>query len=716
MSTPTSSDSKPVLEVTDLAISYSTRKSQVPAVRGVSFSVRPGETVGLVGESGCGKSTIAFGILDFLGGNGKVVNGSIRFKDEELVGKSRQELRQIRGNQISMVYQDPMQALNPTLPIGEQLTEVLTTHQAISRSEAQKKSLQMLDRVYMPDAKTIMKRYPHMVSGGQQQRVVIAMAMLNNPALLIMDEPTTALDVTVEAAVLDLIEDLKKDFNTGIIFITHNLGVVARVSDRLCVMYAGELVEKGQVTEIFTAPAHPYTRGLLCCIPRLTDSLSNTQLWSIRGSVPHPSERDRASCIFLPRCDWHRENRPEYSAALMQCGERHPELLEVSKEHHSRCVLGAATLKTPWDDYFRGKMRQLSTDEDDDEATADFDKNLAIVRNLKVYYEHDTNSLKDVLKLREKSYIKAVDDVSLRIKKGSILGIVGESGCGKSTLVKGLIGLEKIRGGSAELMGVDISTPVFKRSLDTIKELQMVFQNPDSTLNPTFSIGKQIARPIRKFKTAPRHKVRKEVEKLLSAVKLDAYYYDRLPRQLSGGEKQRAGIARALASKPNLIICDEPVSALDVSVQATVLNLLNDIKFEFGSTLIFIAHDLSVMRFISDFIAVMYLGKIVEYGPVDRIYPPPYHPYTEALLSAVPIADPTARSTRIRLEGDVPSALNPPSGCHFHTRCHRRNLLADGGGICEKETPPRQKTGDGHFLYCHIPIETLQKAAAETGD
>ena len=705
-------ESKPILEIKDLAISYRTRNRQVPAVRDVSFSVRPGETVGLVGESGCGKSTIAFGILDFLGANGKVVNGSIRFKDEELVGKSRKELRKIRGNQISMVYQDPMQALNPALAIGEQLAEVLTTHHEISRDEAWKKSIQMLERVYMPDATKVMKRYPHMISGGQQQRVVIAMAMLNNPSLLILDEPTTALDVTVEATVLDLIEDLKKDFNAGIIFITHNLGVVARVSDRLCVMYSGELVEKGLVTEIFSEPAHPYTRALLCCIPRLSDDLTNTQLWSIRGRVPHPAERGSQTCIFQPRCDWNRENLPEHEWALKNCEVSHPNLVEISEDHHSRCFLGKTTLQTPWDDYFKGKMRQLLPD-DDDETAESVEKNLAVTRDLKVYYDHKSSTLKSILKFKQKSYVKAVDGVSLRIKKGSTLGIVGESGCGKSTLVKGLIGLEKVRGGSAELMGVDISDPVSQRNLDTIRELQMVFQNPDSTLNPTFSIGKQIARPIRKFKTAPKGEVRAEVEKLLKSVKLDAYYYDRLPRQLSGGEKQRIGIARALASQPKMVICDEPVSALDVSVQAAVLNLLNDIKYEFGSTLIFIAHDLSVMRFISDFIAVMYLGRIVEYGPVDRIYPPPYHPYTEALLSAIPVPDPTAHRMRIRLKGEVPSALNPPSGCHFHTRCHRRALLPDSGTICEREIPPQQKTGDGHFICCHIPVAMLKEAAEE---
>ena len=690
------STAPPILEVKDLAISYKTRKRDVPAVRGVSFTVREQETVGIVGESGCGKSTIAFGILDFLGSNGKVVAGSIRFKGEELVGRPKEALRRIRGNQISMVYQDPMQALNPSLSIGRQLSEVLTTHQDMSKKEAWKNSIQMLDRVYMPDAANVMNRYPHMISGGQQQRVVIAMAMLNNPALLIMDEPTTALDVTVEAAVLDLIEDLKKDFNTGIIFITHNLGVVARVSNRLCVMYAGELVEKGLINDLFDQPAHPYTRGLLCCIPRLTDDLSYSQLWSIRGRVPPPAERSADRCIFQPRCDW----------AFDQCSQAHPELEAITPEHQSRCFLGKETLNHPHDEYARGKRRTLAVSAENG-ANERPEETLSKLENVRIYYEQQSSSLKSLIGMGEKRYVKAVDDISLRIRKGSTIGIVGESGCGKSTLVKGLIGLERLTDGKAQLMGLDISDPVSRRDLKLIKELQMVFQNPDSTLNPSFSIGKQIGRPIRRFKTGKGAVVRQEVERLLRAVKLAAYYYDRYPRQLSGGEKQRVGIARALASNPNMVICDVPVSALDVSVQAAVLNLLNEIKEEFGTTLIFIAHDLSVVRFISDYIAVMYLGQIVEFGPVDRIYPPPYHPYTEALLSSVPVPDPQAKRRQIRLSGDVPSALNPPSGCRFHTRCPRRKMAPDNGSVCALKPPPWQK-GDGeHRIFCHIPIEQL---------
>jgi peptide/nickel transport system ATP-binding protein len=706
----------PVLEVKDLAISYQTRKQLVPAVRGVNFTVRQGQTVGVVGESGCGKSTIAFGILDFLGSNGKVVGGSIKFMGKEMVGTPGAELRKIRGNNISMVYQDPMQALNPSLTIGTQLTEVLTAHTNITSKEAWDRCIAMLERVYMPDAANVMHRYVHMISGGQQQRVVIAMALLNNPSLLIMDEPTTALDVTVEAAVLDLVEDLKKDFNTGIIFITHNLGVVAKVSDRLCVMYAGEMVEQGPIKDLFANPAHPYTRGLLCCVPRLGDSLSNNRLWSIRGRVPDPADRDLDACIFAPRCDWRMEGRSLEDKSLTDnCTSQHPELLAISEDHWSRCFLGRETLKVPYDDYSRGQKDSViqMTEGDDDFSAMD---TLLHIQNMKLYYPEQNPSLRAILGLEKKSYVKAVDDISLKVLKGTTLGIVGESGCGKSTLVKGIIGLEALTGGTVELMGIDLNQPAQKRDLSLIRELQMVFQNPDSTLNPSYSVGAQIGRPIHKFKTVPKRKVRQEVERLLKAVKLADYYYDRYPRQLSGGEKQRIGIARALASQPSLVICDEPVSALDVSVAAAVLNLLNEIKENMGSTMIFIAHDLSVVRFISDLVAVMYLGEIVEFGPVSAIYPPPYHPYSEALLSSVPIPDPSARRQSIILSGEVPSPTNRPSGCCFHTRCPRRSVLPDNGKICEQQKPEFQRLPNGHKILCHIPADKLTELAMERGD
>ncbi len=685
----------PVIEIENLGIAYETRTGDVQAVRNINFSVREGETMGLVGESGCGKSTIAFGIVNFLGPNGKITEGSVRFQGHELVGRSEKALKRLRGDRIAMVYQDPMQALNPSIRLGEQLTEVLTCHTDLSQKQARERSVEMLKRVYMPDPGDVMNRYPHQISGGQQQRVVIAMAMLNNPALLIMDEPTTALDVTVEAAVLDLIEDLKNDFKAANIFITHNLGVVARVSDHMCVMYAGEMVERGTVEEIFKQPSHPYTRGLLASVPKLGESKLESILTPIRGRVPPPDKRPEDACVFAPRCDY----------ATDDCLKSKPRLEDVAEGHAARCIYAREI-----EDRARTTRRRPQEARLEAEETTEKDGRILGIKGLKVYYPQESQSVASLFGLGEKKYVKAVDDVSLRLQKGRTLGVVGESGCGKSTLVKGLIGLEPVTGGDFQFMGIDVQDTVSDRDTSLIKEMQMVFQNPDSTLNPSYPVGKQIARPIKRFKTVPRRQVKEEVIRLLRAVRLSAAYYDRLPRQLSGGEKQRVGIARALASRPDLIICDEPVSALDVSVQAAVINLLLEIQHTFGSSMIFIAHDLSVVRFFSDDIAVMYLGQVVEVGPADAIYDPPYHPYTEALLSAVPIPDPEAEQKDLRLSGNVPSALNPPSGCRFHTRCPRRaQMLPDGGKICETEVPPWQATEKGHRIFCHIPLEELAK-------
>jgi len=682
----------PVLKLEDVAISYETRYGDVEAVRQVTFDVHRATTFGVVGESGCGKSTVAFGIVDFLGANGKIVGGSIKFQGRELVGRSQAELRKLRGDQIAMVYQDPMQALNPSVTIGDQLAEVLTTHRGIPKQEAWEKSIDMLNRVYMPDAANVMKRYPHQVSGGQQQRVVIAMALLNNPALLIMDEPTTALDVTVEAVVLDLIEDLKRDFDTAIVYITHDLGVVARVCNYVGVMYAGEMVETGPVEVIYGNPLHPYTQGLMRCVPKLGTTKESSILYPIRGRVPAPKDRPKGACIFAPRCDY----------ATDRCRTEGPKLREIEPGHSARCFCSEEIDTAAWQPP-EGLVPELAPSVEVEERP------LVEVKDLKTYYEQESKSLLSLVGLGEKLYVKAVDDVSISVPAGKTLGIVGESGCGKSTLAKTIVGLESPTSGQAEFLGFDISEPVSQRDLNLIQELQMVFQNPDSTMNPSYTVGQQIGRPLRRFKTAPPDQIHDKVVDLLNAVRLDGSYYRRLPRQLSGGEKQRVGIARAFASRPDLVLCDEPVSALDVSVQAAVLNLLLEIQREHSTTMMFIAHDLSVVRFFSDYVAVMYLGHIVESGPAEAIYAPPYHPYTEALLSAVPIPDPTAEQKHIRLEGTVPSALNPPSGCVFHTRCPRRDMLPDGGKICEAEVPPWRYNTEDHRIFCHIPLEDLRQ-------
>ena len=680
----------PVLMLEDVAVAYKVRGGEIEAVQNVSFEINRGETHGIVGESGCGKSTVAWAIVNFLGANGYVKRGSIKFQGQELVGVTGEELRRLRGDQIAMVYQDPMQALNPSMRLGEQMTEVLTVHRGMEQDEAEARCIEMLERVYMPDAANVMKRYPHQISGGQQQRVVIATALLNNPALLIMDEPTTALDVTVEAAVLDLIAELRRDFDTAIMYITHNLGVVARVSTRVGVMYAGEMVERGTVEQIYDRPQHPYTQGLLRCVPKLGSDKASSLLYPIRGRVPPPNNRP-TGCIYAPRCDYVEE----------RCRNERPELRELPGGVWVRCHFAEEIDPGEWkpsEDIAPPEVgiRDLST-----EAILE-------VEDLKKYYEVQGTELKDVLGLSEKRYVKAVENASFKVPRGTTLGVVGESGCGKSTLIKTLIGLEDTTEGEARFLGFDITDPISEREQSLIQELQMVFQNPDSTMNPSYTVGQQISRPMRLFGTVPKDQLRAEVIKLLDSMRLGENYYDRLPRQLSGGEKQRVGIARALASHPDLVLCDEPVSALDVSVQAAILNLLLEIQEKFNTTLVFIAHDLSVVRFFSDQVAVMYLGQVMEIGPAEAIYSPPYHPYSEALLSAVPIPDPKAKQKHIRLEGTVPSAIDPPSGCRFHTRCPRRKLLPDEGQICVTDTPPWREASDDHRIFCHLPLETLR--------
>lgn len=677
----------PVLKLEDVAVAYKIRGGEIEAVQNASFEIPRGGSHGIVGESGCGKSTISWAIVNFLGANGYVKRGSIKFQGQEMVGKSGEELRRLRGDQIAMVFQDPMQALNPSMTLGGQMKEVLTVHRDMGDKAAERRCIEMLERVYMPDAANVLKRYPHQISGGQQQRVVIATALLTNPALLIMDEPTTALDVTVEAAVLDLIAELRRDFDTAIMYISHNLGVVARVCEDVGVMYAGEMVERASVEEIYKNPKHPYTQGLIRCVPKLGADKAGSVLYPIRGRVPPPNNRP-VGCVFGPRCDYKQD----------RCERERPQLRKLGGRS-VRCHFAEEINWLEWQPTEDIMPPEVTPKQDD--------KTILALDGLQKYYQAQGGSIIDMLGFGQSRYVKALEHASFTVPKGRTLGIVGESGCGKSTLIKTIIGLEKSTGGQANFIGVDITDALMDRAENVIKELQMVFQNPDSTMNPSYTVGQQIGRPMERFNTVPKEQIRAEVVKLLQAVRLGENYIDRLPRQLSGGEKQRVGIARALASRPDLILCDEPVSALDVSVQAAVLNLLLEIQQENNTTMLFIAHDLSVVRFFSDSVAVMYLGQVMELGPAEAIYAPPYHPYTEALLSAVPIPDPSAQQKRIRLEGNVPSAINPPTGCRFHTRCPHRQLLPDNGKICETEQPPWQEVGEEHRILCHIPQETL---------
>ena len=678
---------EPILVCKDLCISYYTRAGEIPAVVDFSLTVKPGETIGIVGESGCGKSTVAMAIMQYMGANGGIKSGSITFKGRDLTTLSEDELRSIRGSEIAMIYQEPFASLNPSLKISTQLIEVPLAHENISKDEARKRSVKMLTDVKLPDPERIMESYPHQLSGGQQQRVVIAMGLLSNPSLLLLDEPTTALDVTVEAGIVNLISDISKKFGTSQIYISHNLGLILETCDRVFVMYSGEVVEEGTINSLFTWPKHPYTHGLFSCIPLPTADKNAAPLKPIRGQLPLPFERP-SGCYFGPRCDHFEQGL---------CDQDHFRMEKVegsAPDHRVRC------LRYKNIDHSKGLSDEIAKE------PLEIGKRVLNVDGMKKYYEVKDTSLMALISGKRVRHVKANEELNFTAHESETVAIVGESGCGKSTFAKVLMGLETGTDGEIRHNGKDISDiEVRDRSTKQIRSMQMVFQNPFDTLNPSHSIGGQISRVIRQFGVeTDKKKIFNRVMTLLDTVKLPRDFYFRKPRQLSGGQKQRIGIARAFAGNPSVVIADEPVSALDVSVAAAVTELLMDIQRKHKTTLLFISHDLSVVRYLADRIVVMYLGHILERGTTDEIFAPPYHPYTEALLSAVPIADPEVTKRRIVLEGNLPSAIKPPTGCPFCTRCHRRI-----GDICDNEMPPDQVVADRHVIKCHIPLEELSK-------
>ncbi|MBL6945035.1 MAG: ABC transporter ATP-binding protein [Rhodospirillales bacterium] len=677
----------PVLEIDKLGISYFTRAGEIPAVKDFSLSLAAGESVGLVGESGCGKSTVAMGIMRYLGRNGAIVGGSIRFKGRDMKDLGDEELRQLRGSEIAMIYQEPMAALNPSLTIATQLMEVPMTHDGVGEAEARARAVKVLADVHLSDADRIMAAYPHQLSGGQQQRVVISMALLSNPSLLLLDEPTTALDVTVEAGIVRLIAQLCEKYGTALLYISHNLGLITDTCDRVCVMYSGEAIEEGTVDEVFGAPRHPYTHGLFGCIPLPTADKNAHPLIPIQGQLPLPHERPRG-CNFGPRCDHFQAGRCDDAAVRMQA------VANSGSEHRARCLRWR---EITWD---------LGEAEGIEREKIEVGDVVLAVDDMQKYYAVHDRSIGAWVSGKGVNYVKANEALNFRARAGETVAIVGESGCGKSTFAKVLMGLEASTGGNVVFGGDEIGqTSVHERTPEQIGSLQMIFQNPDDTLNPSLTVGAQIGRVIRKFGIeADPAKIRERVLRLLDTVKLPRDFFHRRPRQLSGGQKQRVGIARAFAGNPAMVVADEPVSALDVSVQAAVTELLMDIQREHGTTLLFISHDLSTVRYLADRVVVMYLGRVMERGQTDEVFSPPYHPYTEALLSAVPIADPNIEKREIILEGNLPSAVNPPTGCPFHTRCPRKL-----GALCEDEPPPTNDAGDGHLISCHIGLADLRE-------
>ncbi len=675
----------PILEIENLSISFFTRLREIPAVMDFSCTVMPGEAMGLVGESGCGKSTVALGVMQDLGKNGRIVGGTIKYRGRDLTHMTSEELRHIRGKEIAMIYQEPMASLNPAMRIGRQLMEVPMIHEGIGANEARKRALEVVTDVRLPDPARILDAFPHQLSGGQQQRIVIAMALMSKPSLLILDEPTTALDVTVEAAVVDLVKDLGKKYGTSMLFISHNLGLVLETCNRLCVMYSGEAVETGSIKSVFDMMQHPYTQALFRSIPLPGADKNAAPLVAIPGNFPLPHERPQG-CNFGPRCEYFEAGR---------CDAGDIPMFDVPQDdrHETRCLRFSEI------DWNKPREKSVTTEK------TEVGKVVLKMEDLKKYYEVSSGMFGG----GNTKVVKANETLSFEAREGETLAIVGESGCGKSTFAKVLMGLETATSGQILLYNQDIQdTPIEHRSTDTVSSVQMVFQNPFDTLNPSMTVGRQIIRALEIFGEGNSDQERRDrMLELLDLVKLPREFGDRMPRQLSGGQKQRVGIARAFAGGAKIVVADEPVSALDVSVQAAVTDLLMEIQRQNQTTLLFISHDLSIVRYLADRVMVMYLGHVVEIGSTDDVFAPPYHPYTEALLSAVPIADTRVKKKRIVLEGDIPSAMNPPPGCPFQTRCRWKSEVP--GGLCEKEVPPMVDLSTGHQIKCHLSADVLDQ-------
>ncbi len=664
----------PLLEVEQLAVSIPTESGTIEAVRGISLTIEPGETVGVVGESGSGKTMLALSLLGLLP-RSALVSGSVRLDGDDMLTASEAQWRRVRGDRVAMVFQDPMTALNPMYTVGWQVAEGVRLHRRVDRKAAWDRAVHLLEAVGLPDAGLIARRYPHELSGGMRQRVVIAMAIANDPELLVADEPTTALDVTVQAQILDLLKSIRAETGAAMILISHDLGVVAGVADRVMVMYAGKAVEIGRVDDVFARPSMPYTAGLLASLPSLTKR--SERLASIPGTPPSGMGY-AAGCAFVPRCP----------LAADACA-RQPDLVTVGEAHVAACHFAGTEQVSARSASAEsaGAGAGPAAAEPGDSGGSDV---VLTVSSLVKHFRVRGAGFRSV------STVQAVAGVDLELRAGRCLALVGESGCGKSTLARLLLRLEEPTSGSIKLNGRELTRLGGDEMREVRRQIQMVFQDPYSSLNPRLSVGEIVGEPLTVHKIGDRAD---RIRALLTSVGLDPASGVRFPGEFSGGQRQRIGIARALALEPQTIVLDEPVSALDVSIQASILNLLRDLQRKQNMAYLFIAHDLAVVRQVADDVAVMYLGLIVEQGPADQIYSAPAHPYTRALLSAVPVPDPPRERgrQRILLTGEVPSPANPPSGCRFRTRCWKADE------ICEQQVPALASTADGHLVACHHP-------------
>lgn len=675
----------PLLEVRGLSVEFGTEDGWVRVIDDIGFSIPAGTTLGLVGESGSGKTVSSLAVMGLLPPSSRVAAGSVRFDGRELVGMSPSDLRRLRGDDIAMIFQEPMTSLNPVFTVGNQLAEVHRHHRGGSRKAAWARAVEMLDIVGIPDAARRAGDYPFALSGGMRQRAMIAMALMCDPKLLVADEPTTALDVTIQAQILDLLRNLQREFAMSVLFVTHDLGVVAEVCDRVTVLYAGQVVEERSVDALFAAPRHPYTEALLASMPQLADP--GEDLRTIRGQVPDAMQFP-TSCRFADRCDHVVDECRAGPVPLVAAPGSAPGPTAV------RCIRADELLLTGASALVARAAREVDV-EDADAGGPPPDVLLEVTDLTKWFPVHSGVLRRVVGKLR------AVESVDLTVHRGETVGLVGESGSGKSTVARLILRLIEPSGGSIRFDGQPL-TDARARELRRIRRgLQVVFQDPFSSLDPRATIADAIGEPL-EIHLGLRRKARDaRVAALLDQVGLGARAMRRYPHEFSGGQRQRIAVARALALEPALVICDEPVSSLDVSTQSQVINLLTDLQQRLGLAFLFIAHDLSVVRHISDRIAVMYLGRIVEVGRADEVYLHPTHPYTQALLSAIPIPDPVEQRARRRivLEGDVPSPLRPPSGCRFHTRC------AYAMEICSTADPGAYLTPAGTTVHCHLHTE-----------
>jgi peptide/nickel transport system ATP-binding protein len=662
---------EPVVELIDLHTDIAMRKGTAHPVGGVSLTVGKGETLGIVGESGCGKTMTALSIMRLLPNGGRIAGGSIRFGDLDLATADDDVMRTVRGNRIGMIFQDPMTSLNPCLTIGDQVAETVRLHRDVTRAQPRERAREVLDLVGLPRAAERLDSYPHLLSGGMRQRVVIAMALACEPELLIADEPTTALDVTIQKQILELIDELRARLGMGVILVTHDLGVVAGHTDRVAVMYAGKVVETSSTRELFDNPRHPYTEALFRALPENVDH--EHRLYAIPGLPPDLSDPPKG-CRFAPRCTY----------ATDECRDGEPEL--TTDGHPFACFhpLGAK------------ERRAANPVTDPVEATTS--KPLLEVRNL---VRDFPVTAKGVLQ-RKVGAVSAVADVTFTVRAGETFGLVGESGCGKSTIGRLLVAADTPTSGSITFDGTEITGKSDRALRERRRDFQLMFQDPYASLDPRMRVRSILREPLVIQHRGSAKEQEQAVGELLDEVGLARTALEKYPHEFSGGQRQRIGLARALALRPKLIVADEPVSALDVSVQAQILNLMRDLQVEHDLTYVFISHDLSVVRYIASTIGVMYLGKLVEVGPAEQVYTSPVHPYTRGLIDTIPLPDPTREHQKAHegVRGELPSAMDPPSGCRFRTRCP---LATDR---CAAEEPLMVKFDEqGHQAACHHPLQ-----------